>query len=82
MLVKPKMNPGYGRLGFPCLMLKKMYCCCSSGGVRWFFPGELDANGWTLADVVLVHLYVASMDDFAPLNAVYRKHFGTNPPAR
>lgn len=46
------------------------------------FPGELDTNGWTLADVVLVHLYVASMDDFAPLNAVYKTHFGANPPAR
>ncbi|XP_075873802.1 diphthine--ammonia ligase [Nelusetta ayraudi] len=43
---------------------------------------ELDTNGWTLADVVLVHLYVASMDDFAPLNAVYKTHFGVNPPAR
>lgn len=51
-------------------------------GVGRLFSAELAANGWTLADVVLVHLYVASMDDFAPLNTVYKKHFGTNPPAR
>lgn len=52
------------------------------GAALSVFVAELEANGWTLADVVLVHLYVASMDDFATLNAVYKKHFGTNPPAR
>lgn len=35
-----------------------------------------------MKDIVLVHLYVRSMDDFGPLNTVYRKHFGRNPPAR
>ncbi|KAM9842922.1 diphthine--ammonia ligase [Aulostomus maculatus] len=43
---------------------------------------ELDSRGWKLKDVVLVHLYVRNMDDFAPLNEVYKKHFGVNPPAR
>lgn len=82
MLVKPKMNPGYCRLGFRRLMLKKIHYCGSRAERVVLFPGELDTNGWTLADVVLVHLYVASMDDFAPLNAVYKTHFGANPPAR
>lgn len=35
-----------------------------------------------MKDIILVHLYVRSMEDFAPLNAVYKKHFGINPPAR
>ncbi|XP_028994805.1 diphthine--ammonia ligase [Betta splendens] len=43
---------------------------------------ELDGRGWTLKDVLLVHLYVRSMDDFGSLNAVYKTHFGVNPPAR
>ncbi|XP_077477749.1 diphthine--ammonia ligase [Stigmatopora argus] len=43
---------------------------------------ELDTRGWTMKDIVLVHLYVSSMEDFGQLNAVYKNHFGTNPPAR
>ncbi|TWW71949.1 Diphthine--ammonia ligase [Takifugu flavidus] len=43
---------------------------------------ELDHRGWKLQDIILVHLYVKSMGDFVPLNAVYKKHFGVNPPAR
>ena len=33
-------------------------------------------------DIILIHLYVSSMDDYAQLNAVYKKHFDVNPPAR
>ncbi|KAF3845007.1 hypothetical protein F7725_008170 [Dissostichus mawsoni] len=43
---------------------------------------ELDSRGWKLKDIVLVHLYVSSMEDFVSLNTVYKKHFGINPPAR
>lgn len=50
-----------------------MFCLC---------PGELDGRGWKMKDIILVHLYVRSMADFAALNAVYKTHFGINPPAR
>ncbi|KAF7663865.1 hypothetical protein LDENG_00199590, partial [Lucifuga dentata] len=43
---------------------------------------ELDSRGWKMKDIVLVHLYVRSMEDFGPVNTVYKKHFGVNPPAR
>ncbi|XP_065822687.1 diphthine--ammonia ligase isoform X6 [Labrus bergylta] len=43
---------------------------------------ELGGRGWKMNDIVLVHLYVRSMADFGPLNAVYKTHFGINPPAR
>ncbi|XP_061650843.1 diphthine--ammonia ligase isoform X2 [Phyllopteryx taeniolatus] len=43
---------------------------------------ELDDRGWNMKDIVLVHLYVSSMEDFGQLNAVYKNHFTTNPPAR
>ncbi|XP_061824159.2 diphthine--ammonia ligase isoform X1 [Nerophis lumbriciformis] len=43
---------------------------------------ELDNRNWGMKDIVLVHLYVSNMEDFGPLNEVYKKHFGTNPPAR
>ncbi|XP_036928010.1 diphthine--ammonia ligase isoform X1 [Acanthopagrus latus] len=43
---------------------------------------ELDSRGWKMKDMILVHLYVSCMEDFALLNAVYKKHFGSNPPAR
>ncbi|XP_075964432.1 diphthine--ammonia ligase isoform X2 [Anarhichas minor] len=43
---------------------------------------ELDNRGWKMTDIILVHLYVRSMEDFVPLNTVYKKHFGINPPAR
>ena len=45
-------------------------------------PGELDSRGWKMKDMILVHLYVSCVEDFALLNAVYKKHFGSNPPAR
>ncbi|XP_034531395.1 diphthine--ammonia ligase isoform X2 [Notolabrus celidotus] len=43
---------------------------------------ELDSRGWKMKDIILVHLYVRCMGDFGPLNAVYKQHFGINPPAR
>ncbi|XP_061699064.1 diphthine--ammonia ligase isoform X2 [Syngnathoides biaculeatus] len=43
---------------------------------------ELDNRGWNMKDIVLVHLYVSSMEDFGPLNTVYQNHFTTSPPAR
>ncbi|KAM3595027.1 uncharacterized protein V6R79_017269 [Siganus canaliculatus] len=43
---------------------------------------ELDNRGWEMKDIVLVHLFVRSMADFAALNTVYKTHFGINPPAR
>ncbi|KAM3871079.1 diphthine--ammonia ligase [Diretmus argenteus] len=43
---------------------------------------ELDSRGWKMKHIVLVHLYVKSMEDFGPLNTVYKKHFAVNPPAR
>lgn len=54
-----------------------VYCvmCCPC-------TGELDSKGWKLQDIILVHLYVKSMGDFVPLNSVYKKYFGVNPPAR
>ncbi|XP_067099416.1 diphthine--ammonia ligase [Osmerus mordax] len=44
--------------------------------------GELETRGWQMKHVVLLHLYVRSMEDFSAVNAVYRTHFGPNPPAR
>ncbi|XP_034051547.1 diphthine--ammonia ligase [Thalassophryne amazonica] len=43
---------------------------------------ELDSRGWSMKHIVLVHLYVRNMEDFDPLNTVYSKRFGVNPPAR
>ncbi|KAJ3095985.1 ATP binding domain 4 [Physocladia obscura] len=33
-------------------------------------------------DVIMMHLLVASMDDFSAVNAVYGSYFGSNPPTR
>ena len=35
-----------------------------------------------LADVVRTTIFLADMDDFAAVNAVYGEHFPTDPPAR
>ncbi|XP_023133158.2 diphthine--ammonia ligase isoform X2 [Amphiprion ocellaris] len=43
---------------------------------------ELDSRAWKMKNIILVHLCVRNMEDFVPLNEVYKKHFGTNPPAR
>ncbi len=42
----------------------------------------LEAAGRTLADVVKANVYLADMDDFAAMNAVYEGHFETPFPAR
>lgn len=48
----------------------------------YLLPDELESRAWKMKNIVLVHLYVRSMDDFLPLNGVYKKHFDINPPAR
>ena len=42
----------------------------------------IEAGGATLADVVKVSVYLADMDDFAAMNAVYASYFDVGKPAR
>ena len=42
----------------------------------------LTAAGTSLANVVKTTVYLADMADFAQMNEVYAKHFGTHKPAR
>ena len=42
----------------------------------------LDAAGATLADIVKCTVYLADIDDYAAMNAVYVEYFPTDPPAR
>jgi len=42
----------------------------------------LTAACCTFADVVKTTIFVANMDDFAAINAVYSRYFSTDPPAR
>ncbi len=42
----------------------------------------LDAGGGTLADVVKTVIFLADMNDFAEVNAVYAEFFGESVPAR
>ncbi|RMH38906.1 MAG: RidA family protein [Deltaproteobacteria bacterium] len=42
----------------------------------------LDAGGAGWHSVVKTTIYLANMDDFAAVNAVYGERFGTDPPAR
>jgi 2-iminobutanoate/2-iminopropanoate deaminase len=42
----------------------------------------LDAGGLTLADVVKTTIFLADIDDFAAVNAVYARHMADPPPAR
>jgi len=42
----------------------------------------LGAAGASLQDVVKSTVYLADMDDFAAMNEVYAKHFGSHKPAR
>jgi len=42
----------------------------------------LAAAGTSLANVVKTTVYLADMGDFAQMNEVYAKHFGTHKPAR
>ena len=38
--------------------------------------------GWDMSCLVLVHLFVKNMKDFAKINSVYKTFFGINPAAR
>lgn len=42
----------------------------------------LEAAGCSLADVVKANIYLADMNDFAAVNAVYERHFDAPYPAR
>ncbi|MBA2374313.1 MAG: RidA family protein [Chloroflexi bacterium] len=42
----------------------------------------LDAGGMTMADVVKTTVFLADIDDFAAVNAVYARHTSEPPPAR
>ncbi len=42
----------------------------------------LEAAGAHLNDVVKTTIYLANMDDFAQVNAIYGRYFGTHRPAR
>lgn len=42
----------------------------------------LEAAGSSLAHVVKTTVFLRSMADFAAMNTVYERFFGTNPPAR
>jgi 2-iminobutanoate/2-iminopropanoate deaminase len=42
----------------------------------------IDAAGASLHDVVKTTVFVTNLDDFARLNAVYERHFGSHKPAR
>jgi len=42
----------------------------------------LEAAGTSLAKAVKTTVYLADMNDFAAMNAVYGKYFPANPPAR
>lgn len=42
----------------------------------------LEAAGFGFPDVVRCTVYLADMNDFAAMNAVYARYFGDDPPAR
>jgi 2-iminobutanoate/2-iminopropanoate deaminase len=42
----------------------------------------LKAGGATLAQVIKTTVFLADMNDFSEMNAVYATHFSDNPPAR
>lgn len=42
----------------------------------------LEAAGSSLKNVIKTTVFMRSMDDFAPMNAVYAEFFPENPPAR
>ena len=42
----------------------------------------LEAGGSSLQQVVKVTVYLADMEDFAKMNAVYAEYFAQDPPAR
>ncbi len=42
----------------------------------------LEAAGSSIGDVLRCDVYLADMNDFAAMNAVYERHFDAHPPAR
>jgi aminoacrylate peracid reductase len=42
----------------------------------------LEAAGASLQDVVMVQIFLTDFDHYKPMNEVYAKYFGKNPPAR
>ena len=42
----------------------------------------LEAAGASLPDVVMNHVFLTDMQNYAAMNEVYGKYFGQNPPAR
>ncbi|MCZ2260568.1 RidA family protein [Sporosarcina sp. G11-34] len=44
--------------------------------------GVLEAAGSSLDKVVKATVFITNMDDFAAINEVYAKHFGSHTPAR
>jgi 2-iminobutanoate/2-iminopropanoate deaminase len=46
------------------------------------FRGTFERLGLGFADVVTANVYLADIDAFAEMNAVYREYFPTSPPAR
>jgi 2-iminobutanoate/2-iminopropanoate deaminase len=42
----------------------------------------LESAGFTMQQVVKTTVFATSMDNFAPINEVYARYFGENPPAR
>jgi 2-iminobutanoate/2-iminopropanoate deaminase len=42
----------------------------------------LEAGGMTMDDVVMTHVYLKDLNDFAAFNAIYAMYFKSAPPAR
>jgi len=42
----------------------------------------LEAGGAKMTDVIKTTIYLANMDDFAKVNAIYEQYFGDHKPAR
>lgn len=44
--------------------------------------GVVEAAGGTMKDIAFNHIFIASLDDYAAMNEVYREYFPDSPPAR
>lgn len=71
VLLMPKMS-FYTRLR--CFGFSKL--CCS------YPAANMTSEGLQLKDIILVHLYVKSMEDFNVINSIYVAEFDLCPPAR
>ena len=45
-------------------------------------PEKLKDEGLSMSDLIVIHMYVKDMSDFAKVNQVYKTFFSINPPAR